>query len=64
VNSTILSNLSLSGGGGGWGKTFKISSEITISFRKSGSYLYLTSENILKVSQKETFVDPKYPVER
>jgi len=37
VNSTTLSKLSFSEEGGGGRKTFKISSEITVSFRKSGS---------------------------
>ena len=36
VNSTILSKSSLSKGGGGWRKTFKISSEIATPMRVFG----------------------------
>jgi hypothetical protein len=47
VNSTILSKLSLSEGGGGWRKTSKILSEITISLRKSGNFPGCTDALIL-----------------
>ena len=38
VYSTILSKFSLSERGGGWRKTFKISSKTPTSFRKSGNF--------------------------
>ena len=44
VNSTVLTKLSLSEGGGGWRKTLKISqSKFRVLFENLNLYLYLTS---------------------
>jgi hypothetical protein len=40
-------------------RPLKFHPKLQFPFEDQASYLYLTSENILKVSQKETIVDPK-----
>jgi hypothetical protein len=40
-------------------KPLKFHLKLQFPFENQAPYLYLTSKNILKVSQKETSVDPK-----
>jgi hypothetical protein len=57
VNSTIPSKSSLSEGGGGWRKTFKISSKIATSFRVPGLISLSLLSRYFKGISKETSAD-------